>query len=186
MGEQKALLPFGGGTLLEYQLHSLASLEQVTEIVVVTGFRPERLRPLIHFEAKAREAHNASFDGGKVTSILCGLRAVPDDADAILLLAVDQPRPARILRALIESHEAAAVPITVPLNEGHRGHPIIFTAALLPELRSIDEATLGVRAVLERHADEINEVAFGDPIVRLDLNTPDDAERARRMLGPSV
>jgi len=137
-------------------------------------------------EAKAREAHNASFDGGKVTSILCGLRAVPDDADAILLLAVDQPRPARILRTLIESHEAAMAPITVPLNEGHRGHPIIFTAALLPELRSIDEATLGVRAVLERHADEINEVAFGDPMVRLDLNTPDDAERARRMLGPSV
>ena len=51
-----------------------------------------------------------------------------------------------------------------------------------PELRAVDDATLGVRAVLERHAPDVREVAVDDPIARLDINTPEDAERGQRML----
>lgn len=183
MGEQKALIPFGEGTLLGYQLRQLASLEAVAEIVVVTGFNPGPLRAIIAGEPTAREAHNAAFDSGKVSSIACGLAAINAEADAILLLAVDQPRPAAVLLAVVDAHAAAPALITVPVHEGHRGHPVIFARALFGELRAIDEATLGVRAVLERHAGDVNEVPCADPIVRVDVNTPADAERARGTIG---
>ena len=183
MGEQKALIPFGLDTLLGYQLRQLASLDAVREIVVVTGFNPEPLRPIIAAEPKAREAHNPAFDTGKVSSIVCGLAAVDAEADAMVLLAVDQPRPAPVLRAVVDEHAASRALITVPVHDGHRGHPVIFARALFGELQAIDEATLGARAVLERHAGEINEVPCADPIVRVDVNTPADAERARGMLG---
>ena len=182
MGEQKALLPFGEGTLLAYQLRQLASVDAISRIVVVTGFNPDPLRPVISREPKAREAHTPAFDPGKVSSVLRGLGAIDDAADVVLLLAVDQPRPADVVRALVDAHAAAKALITVPVHEGHRGHPLIVERALFDELRAIDEATLGVRAVLDRHARDVNEVPCADPIVRVDVNTPADAERARAMV----
>lgn len=182
MGAHKALIPWMGTKLLEYQLAQLAAVDAVREIVVVTGSRADDLRPFVASCAKAREAHNADWASGKASSVRCGAAAVAPDAAAVVLLAVDQPRPARLLRTLIESHDGAANRITVPVFEGRRGHPIIFDAALLPELLAVDDATQGVRAVVERHAADVREIACDDPIVRLDLNTPEDVERGIAML----
>ncbi len=182
MSAHKALIPWMGTTLLQYQLDQLTAVDAIREVVVVTGSRADDLRPLIAQAAKAREAHNPDWATGKASSVRCGAAAVAPDADAILLLAVDQPRTGRLLRALIESHGGAADRITVPVFEGRRGHPLIVGRALLPELLTIDDATRGVRAVVERHAADVREVPCGDPTVRLDLNTPEDVERGIAML----
>ena len=60
------------------------------------------------------------------------------------------------------------------MREGRRGHPLLFSRSLVPELLAIDDATMGVRALVEGHSGEINEVPFDDPIVTFDLNTPED------------
>ena len=177
MGEQKALIDWHGRPLLRYQLEQLAALDDVSEIIVVTGYAPDALRPVITAGAKAREAHNATFDEGKAGSVRRGMDAVNDESDAILLIAVDQPRPASFLRTLLEAHVARSSAVTAPLFEGRRGHPLIFDRALLPELRAVDDATLGVRAVLEGHAGAVNEAATDDPVARFDLNTRDDIAR---------
>jgi CTP:molybdopterin cytidylyltransferase MocA len=177
MGEPKALINWHGRPLLQYQLEQLAALDEVAEIIVVTGYAPERLREIIAAVSKAREAHNAAFDDGKAGSVRCGMNGVSDGADAVLLIAVDQPRPASFLRTLVDAHAAASPLITAPTFEGRRGHPLIFDRALLEESRAVDDATLGVRAVLDRHADGINDVATADPVARFDLNTPDDVAR---------
>ena len=143
-------------------------------IIVVTGYAPVGLLPIIAAEPKAREAHNAAFDEGKAGSVRCGMAATGERTDTILLIAVDQPRPASFLRALLDAHAAASTLITAPTYDGHRGHPLIFDRALLAELRAVDDATLGVRAVLERHSDVINDVQTANPVARFDLNTPDD------------
>jgi CTP:molybdopterin cytidylyltransferase MocA len=51
-------------------------------------------------------------------------------------------------------------------------------------LLAIDEATLGVHAVVQRHAPSINDVAVDDPSACIDLNTREDVERARQLLHP--
>jgi molybdenum cofactor cytidylyltransferase len=71
--------------------------------------------------------------------------------------------------------------ITVPTHAGRRGHPIVFDNALLPELRAVDDAALGVRGVLVRHPDDVLEVPIDDPIVHVDLNTPYDVEQGLAM-----
>jgi molybdenum cofactor cytidylyltransferase len=174
MGTPKALLPWHGTTLLQYQLAQLAEPDEVTEIVVVTGHRAAEIEPLVAGAAKARCVRNAAWESGKVSSILTGLRALSPDCDAVLLLAVDQPRPAAVLRALLDEHVRARPPISLPAFEGRRGHPVLFDRALLPELLAIDEATLGVRAVIARHAPDVREVPCADPAVLLDINIPAD------------
>jgi CTP:molybdopterin cytidylyltransferase MocA len=48
----------------------------------------------------------------------------------------------------------------------------------LSELREVDEATQGLRAVLTRHAADVHEVPFDSPAVLLDLNTREDYQQA--------
>jgi molybdenum cofactor cytidylyltransferase len=181
MGRQKALLDWHGQPLLAYQLRQLSEIDGI-DIVVVTGFAAESLRPIIA-AAGAREAHNPDFDAGKAGSIRTGTIALRHDAGPIVLLAVDQPRPAALIRMLLDSHIEGGGTITVPTHAGRRGHPIVFDGTLLAELRSVDDATLGVRALLARHAEAIFEVPVDDPIVSVDLNTPRDLERALAMMG---
>jgi len=176
MGRQKALLPWRGTTLIAYQLAQLAAGDAIAEIIVVTGHEAAGITALAAHAPRTRVVHNPGYRTGKVSSIKAGLAAISPRAGAVLLLAVDQPRPADVLATLVQRHVASHAAITVPVHEGHRGHPVIFDRALVPELLEIAEETQGIRAVLQRHAGEILEVAMTDPAVLLDLNTPSDFE----------
>jgi molybdenum cofactor cytidylyltransferase len=173
MGRQKALLPWEGATLLEYQLAQLSAMEQIGEIIVVTGHEPEHIREVASLSPRTITVHNQDYRAGKVGSILAGLRSVAAAADAVMVIAVDQPRAAEMLNRVIESHASSGRPITVPRYRGRRGHPPIFARELLPELFLMTEDTQGVRAILRRHAGEICEVDC-DASVLVDLNRPDD------------
>jgi len=174
MGRQKALLPWQGTTLLEHHLAALASIDDVVEIIVVTGGDPGRITAIAGAAAKTTSVHNAAYRSGKVSSIATGLGAIAPDTDAILLIAVDQPRPAALIRRLLDAHREGRAPITLPARGGRRGHPVIFDRGLLPELLAIAEETKGIRAVLEGHRGDTREVEFEDDAVLLDLNLPSD------------
>ncbi len=173
MGSQKALLPWEGTTLLEYQLAQLAAVQEIREIIVVTGHEPDRITEIGAAADRTRVVHNAEYRTGKVSSIKVGLRSVSSAADSIMLLAVDQPRSAEILRTIIETHASSGSPISAPVHRGRFGHPPIFTRELLPELLAMTEDTQGLRALLRRHAGEIRNVDC-DASVLVDLNRPGD------------
>jgi CTP:molybdopterin cytidylyltransferase MocA len=188
MGSPKPLLDWVGATLVERQVEGLLSAGAST-VIVVTGHRRGEVtevvagsglftRWLLHEGRRVLVVPNARYREGKTTSIKAGLSALPPRAAAVALLAVDQPRPARVIRAVLEAHEAAGRPVTSPRYQGHGGHPLVFAAGLLPELEAISEEREGLREVMRRHAGEINWVSFDDPVVRLDLNTQGDYEAA--------
>lgn len=174
MGAPKPLVPWAGTTLLGYQLQQLSSLGAVAEIVVVTGHAVDAVEAEVRQHVKARCVRNEAYARGKATSVRLGMAAIAPEATAIMLCAADQPRPAAVLRRLIDEHIAAGAAITLPVHGGRRGHPLVFARALLPELLAVDDATLGVRAVVERHAGGVREVAFADPVVLVDVNAPED------------
>jgi molybdenum cofactor cytidylyltransferase len=178
MSEPKPLLPWGETTLIEYQLGELAS-SGLDDIVVVLGYEAKRVRPLAS-TAGARVVVNEGYRQGRASSLRVGAAAVPDYAEAVLLLNVDQPRPRMLLRWLLEAHWEGSALITVPTYEGQRGHPTVVAGALLEELRAVEEESLGLRGLLERHRQEVQEVPFPTPLVLLDLNTPEEYERARQ------
>ena len=174
MGTQKALLEWGGSTLIEYQLGQLSRVAAVHEIVVVTGHEPTLIEDAVKRFPKAKNIRNAAYRTGKVSSILTGLGAIDASSDAIVLLAVDQPRPSALTDKLIREHNEMAALITVPVHAGRRGHPVVFSRRLLPELRAISESTLGIRAVLQAHDADVQEIVVDDPEIHVDLNRPAD------------
>ena len=181
MGRPKALLEWMGLTLVEYQAASLLK-GGASEVVVVLGHGRELVAPHIGGEG-VRHVVNLRYADGKTTSIKAGLHGISPAATDIMLLAVDQPRPPEVVARVVEAHVGAGALITSPRHGGHGGHPLIFSAALRDELRAITEEGRGVRAVFEAHRAQINEVPIDDPIIRLDLNTPDDYEEARARYG---
>jgi molybdenum cofactor cytidylyltransferase len=185
MGQQKALLPWQGTTLIRYQLQQLTAVESVGEIIVVTGYQPETVEACVGGVSRARAVRNPAYRTGKVSSIKAGLHAASPDSDGVLLLGVDQPRPAELLQRLVRQHAAAGMLITVPAYQGRKGHPPIFGRRLLGELLAIDEATEGIRAVMQRHANDVNVVSTDDPIAVLDLNSPADVRAWEERIGRS-
>lgn len=176
MGRHKPLLRWKDVPLVRYQVDQLVAAG-VDEVIVVLGHLHERVAPYAT-ACRARTVVNADYRQGKTTSVLKGIASADPTATDLLLLAVDQPRPAAVIEKVIISHVEADALITSPRYGVRGGHPLLFSASLRGELESITDEGQGVREVFDVHRAEVNYVEFDDPIIRLDLNTPQDYESA--------
>ncbi|HXF51367.1 MAG TPA: nucleotidyltransferase family protein [Dehalococcoidia bacterium] len=181
MGRPKPLLPWGSQTLVAYQVTELAAAG-CDPVIVVLGHDADAVLPHLD-HPRVEVVVNPRYDEGRASSLRAGAQAVPYDADAVVVLSVDQPRPREVVLRLLAEHERSGALVTQPEHRGHRGHPVVLSAALLPELRQVTEETLGLRAVLRAHAGETRLVPFDDAVVTVDLNTPADVERAQPLFG---
>ena len=179
MGQLKPLLDWFGVPLVVSQIANLRTAG-VDDVFVVTGHRAYEVQEAFK-DSEAESVINPHYRLGKSTSVKAGLAAIPADTDAILLLAVDQPRPAWLVKCILDRHEEKRPLITCPRFEGRGGHPLIFDSTLTLELDRISEDTEGVRQVVLGHDSDILWVDFDSPLVRLDMNTPDAYETAREM-----
>ena len=180
MGSLKALLPWQGSTLLAHQVSSLRQAG-IDPVVVVLGYEADRLKPQVEGREGVTWRVNPDYWQGKTTSIKAGLSALGNRyPSAILILNVDQPRSAETIAHLLQRPRGGGRSITIPRYQGKGGHPIIVDAALLDELKSIDEESLGVRAVVRRHQAATLQVEMDTPEVLWDLNTPEQYEAAIR------
>lgn len=176
MGTLKPLLDWGGRCLVVYQVEQLREAG-VDKVVVVLGHRADDVRPLVH-EAGGFAVLNEMYGEGRASSVRVGAEALGDNTRTVVVLNVDQPRPAAVTRRLLEHHSGGNL-ISVPTFRGHQGHPVVLDGSLLPEMRNVREETLGLRAIIGQHMDEVSELEFDSDIVLLGMNTPDEYERAR-------
>jgi molybdenum cofactor cytidylyltransferase len=175
MGRLKQLLHWDGVPLVAWQVAQLQEAG-VDDVIVVLGHEAAQIQASV--PSGARVAINEAYKEGRATSLRCGAEATPDDAEAILILSVDQPRPAWLSRRLIEKWREAAALIVSPRFSSGYGHPILVDGSLLAELRQVSDETLGLRAVIDRHVARAESLAVANDAVHVDLNTPSDYEAA--------
>ena len=172
MGRLKALLPWHGLPLIEYQILNLLQVG-IAQIIVVLGYRYEEISRHVK-GPRVQYVVNHNYKFGKTTSIKAGIGALKEDISDILILSVDQPRPAPLISSLINAHRKSQALITSPRYRKRGGHPVIFSVKLLEELEAIDEKDQGLRKVFDVRRSRVNEVCVEDHIIRLDLNTYED------------
>lgn len=173
MGRFKPLLPLGPYTVVETAVRALRD-GGVGEIVVVSGYRAERLRPELE-RMGVGEAHNAAFDRGMYSSVQAGVAALRGGVGAFFLLPCDVPLAgAETVRLLAEAWAEAGDPdVCCPVHGGRRGHPPLISGRLIPEILG-EEPDGGLRALLGRY-----EAIHVDTPVRgavMDLDTPEAYE----------
>lgn len=177
MGRPKPLLDWFGAPLVQRQVEALLRAG-AAGVIVVTGHRADEVAAAVP-SAKVSVVRNDAYRDGKATSVRAGVTALPADADAVLILAVDQPRPSWLIRRVLEAHHRGHASISIPRYQSRGGHPLVFDAKLVPELQQVQEETQGIRQVVRRHESKISWVEMDTPLVRVDLNTPEAYEEAK-------
>ncbi len=167
MGQDKAALPFAGGTLLGFQAGKLRSLG--IEDIMISGCGQA--------VPGTRFVPDVYPHRGPLSGIHACLAAA--SGDAVLILGVDTPLiPLRALQALLSAHESG---VTL-LRHGDRTEPLcgVYDRALAPLCGEIlrGEGT-GVWQLLNRTA--VKTLPFdGDESLFLNGNTPEEYERLLR------
>ena len=174
MGKPKALLDWGGQCLVNYQVEQLREAG-CDEVIVVLGHKADDVSRQMR-TTNCRTMLNPRYAHGRAGSLRIGAKAVNRDTDAILIVNVDQPRPAEFLRALITAHDPKHA-ATRPTFEGHTGHPIVVSGWLRPELLEAKDESDGLRGILHAHVSELGEFVAGELAV-LDVNTPEEYQAA--------
>ena len=179
MGEPKALLDWGGRPLVAAQVASLAAAGS-DPVIVVLGAQAGAVRRAL--PRGARWTINGAWREGRAGSIRAGARAAPRHVERVVVASVDQPCSASAVRRMIEALAAdREARIAVPRHGGRNGHPPVFDAALLPELRRVTERREGLRETRRRWGERTIFVEVEDAGVLLNLNTPEDYRRALAM-----
>ena len=176
MGSPKALLDWGGRPLVAAQVAALAAAG-CDPVIVVLGSQAGAVRRAL--PRGARWTINGAWREGRAGSIRAGARAAPRHAERVVVASVDQPCSASAVRALVEALGAnREARIAVPRHGGRNGHPPVFDAALLPELRRASERGEGLREARRRWRERTIFVEVEDAGVLLNLNTAEDYRRA--------
>jgi molybdenum cofactor cytidylyltransferase len=171
MGEFKQLLSFRGKTFVENCIDNLI-LSRTDEIIVVTGHRAEDVRRAARDRA-VTFAHNSEYRAGMSSSIKRGVEAASSECRAFVIALVDQPHIGpEIINRLIETFDSGAL-IAIPTYGGGRGHPIIISSSLRPEILSMDPAE-GLRQVVRSHQGDTIYVAAESSAVLEDCDYPED------------
>jgi molybdenum cofactor cytidylyltransferase len=176
MGSPKALLPFQGRPFLEHLL-DITTRPEIGVRRVVLGPQAEPIAKAVHLKPD-EIVINQEWEKGQLSSIQAALRSLPAGTDGILLCLIDHPLiSGALVEQLIEQFYKSKKPIVLPVYEGRRGHPVIFSASLYDELLRAPLET-GARAVVWAHAGEVEEVSTNEEGCVLNLNDPETLNKA--------
>jgi molybdenum cofactor cytidylyltransferase len=150
---------------------------QVAEIVVVLGHQADQVRQVAEQALPGRTlrfVENPDYAQGLSTSLRAGLRAVPGDADAVLVALGDMPA---ITSVEIDKLIAAFNPveqraIVVPTYKGKRGNPILWARRFIPDMMTA-AGDVGARHLIGENAELVREVEMAGEGVLVDLDTPE-------------
>jgi molybdenum cofactor cytidylyltransferase len=176
MGSPKALLSYQGRPFLEHLL-DLARHPKIGVRRVVLGADAEPIAKEINLSTD-EIVINEEWEKGQLSSIQAALRSLPPQTDGIVLFLIDHPLiSSALVDELIETFYNSGKTIVLPVYEGRRGHPVIFSSALYQELMNAPLDT-GARSVVWAHSGQVQIVQTNEEGCILNLNDPDTMQKA--------
>lgn len=175
MGAQKLLLPFGGKTVISHIVDQIAG-SAIDKIIVVAGDESDKVRE----QLSGRDVSiviNPDCGAEMLSSVRCGIRALPEGCGCVLAALGDQPGiTSELIDEMVNAFKAAGKGILAPVCQGKRGHPILFSSRYCNEiLTRYDD--IGLRGLAQTHADDVFELNVSSPAVLCDMDWPDDYKR---------
>ncbi len=189
MGRDKALLPWppmAAGSapgLITTETFLSAAIRlffsHVDVVLVVAGKNEAALAPIVYANG-ASLVVNPDPARGQFSSLRVGLQEVLSRGrDAAMVTLVDRP-PVRIetIAALeaafgLAMSKAGKKWAVIPEYQGKHGHPILLGREMLEAFLKAPE-TSNARDVEHAHQSEIEYVAVDDPLVALNVDTPEE------------
>jgi CTP:molybdopterin cytidylyltransferase MocA len=173
MGAFKPLLPFGSTTVIEACIEYLRAGGIETVIVVVgQDSRAEELKHHL-IDSQVVFVINPDPASAMSSSIVCGLREIPESAKAVVITPADHPAvPAEVVQILVDEWKSGAS-LVIPTNQGRGGHPVLIDLSVLDELQNL-ETGRGLRGFFDAHSSQVSRVSVDSNYIARDMDTWDD------------
>ena len=183
MGDvNKLTLPVDGVPLLRRTLTRLLDSE-LHEIVVVSGHEQATVKALLA-GLPVSLVNNGHYAEGRMTSLYCGVQALSEPCDGVMVCLSDQPFLEvgdfnRLMHAYLEYRPALAL---VPSYRGRRGNPRVLSDRLRDSILGAD-GKLDCKRLIEENPTQVTTLEMDNDHVLFDLDTPEDYQRLMRHLG---
>ena len=169
LGRPKQLLDLGGKPLVAHVVER-ANASALDRVIVVTGQAHGDVATALR-GADVEVVFNPHFDEGQSTSLIAGVRALPPDADAMVVLLGDQPLiGTSAIDGLIARRRAHGDAIVMTGYGETRSHPILFGRELFPELLT-PTGDQGAREIIRKHRDDVAVAESGEASPPADVDT---------------
>lgn len=176
MGSQKLLLPFGQSTIIETVIDNVLN-SSIDHVMVVLGANQEEIRDtLAHLPVQF--CYNREHEKGMLSSVICGTRAIPQDAVCILIYLGDQPGiPPSVTDSVIDTYSEELYGIVIPVHEHRRGHPLLVDMKYRKEIEQLNLEE-GLRSLRHHFPQDVLEVEVDEPGILVDIDTREDYKNA--------
>jgi molybdenum cofactor cytidylyltransferase len=176
-GDFKPLMKWGTRTVIGACIDNLKR-SRVDEIIVVLGFRESEIRARLA-GAGVQFAINREYAKGMLSSLKTGLPLVSPRCEGVLIALVDQPMVGpEAINPLVISFGDYEKRISIPTYEGKHGHPIVISRDFEEEIMKLDDADPeGLKALINAHRHEIQEVPVESAAILEDIDSPEDYAR---------
>ena len=172
MGKPKLLLPYGDGTIIETVIGQTIR-SKADNVLVVLGSNKEKISKQIR-NYPVEISENREFRNGMLSSIQCGLKALPVNTYAVLVLLGDQPMiPSSVIDKVIDAYRQSEKGIVIAVYNGKRGHPILFEMKYRGEVEQLISGS-SFRDLTQKHSEDILEIEVDAPGILRDIDTMND------------
>ena len=175
MGTQKLLLPFRGSTLIGHVVQQVLN-SAVDRVYVVVGSDGEAIAGAIP-GSRVLIVVNPESDSEMLDSVRCGLRALPEGCEGVLVVPGDVPGvTSALIDQMVTASRASGKGIVVPTCGGQRGHPLLFAARYCAEVLARYDG-VGLRGLLQDHPGDVYDLPVPTPTVLADIDHMEDYRR---------
>ncbi len=175
MGTQKLLLPFAGRTVIAHIVAELLC-STVDHVLVVVGYQGKSVAQKLP-KQMITIVTNPNYKSGMLSSVRCGIQALPQKCNAVMVVLGDQPAiSSEIVDEMVQSFVKTDRGIVVPYYQQRRGHPLMFSMKYQNEIMTNFDK-VGLRGLLHTHPEDIFELEVSSSSVLSDMDFPEDYRR---------
>lgn len=181
-GRHKMMLPLGNEPVVRHTVQQILAANP-EEVVVVTGFNGKQvIQALLDLPVKFQS--NPRYEEGQMTSVAAGVAALQKPTDVVMVCLGDMVLlRSDDYRELVEAY--ASMPhgsILVPLRDGQRGNPVLFSPGFVPEVIG-GQRNLGCRKLIADNPDEVCAYEATHDRYFVDMDTPEDYDAVLARIG---
>jgi len=173
--ENKLLLPIEGEALIRRFVKSVC-VSEVSEVLVVLGFQANKIKEVLK-DQPVRFVYNPLYLSGMTSSIKTGVRASSKNSDGYMICLSDLPFAQTgdfniLLRAYSSFRVNKCAMVTIPVFQGDRGNPVIFSCEFREKI--LNHEGEGCRGLIAKNSSNVKEILMLNGNLFCDIDTPKD------------
>ena len=183
-GKTKQLLKLNDKYLIEWVIDAALG-SRLEKILLVLGHKHQTILTALREKTSHPDLQvviNHNHQHGQSTSLQAGVKKLQDKFAAVMFLLGDQPMlDSETINMLLEQFWISEKDICVPVFQGQRGNPVIFSQKFFDHLLKIT-GDIGARKIIQHHPLDVLESEIKNPQCFIDIDTQSDFDKLVQIL----